>query len=230
MTSYPIVLTRTGPAVVIGGGDVAWRKVEGLLSAGVAVRVVAPELVQGLEDLAAAERIEAVRRRYRVGDLAAAGLVIAATDDRSVNEAAAREATRRGLLLNVVDDPVHSTFHAPAVVRRGPVCVAISTGGSSPSLAARLRRDLEASIGPEYGALARILGEWRGWVLKAVPVQARESLWDRLIDAMLPLLKQGREGEARRAGMNLAKAAAGAAPPEEWLTGSSVGGKEAAGE
>ena len=156
----------------------AQRKVEGLLEAGAGVLVISPELTPGLEALAAADRVRVTRRAYRAGDLAGAGVAIAATGDREVNEAVFGEARERGVPVNVVDDPAHCTFHVPAVIRRGPVTVAISTGGASPHLAARLRREVAAIVGPEYGVLARILGEWRGWILRHVPAEAREAVWD----------------------------------------------------
>ena len=215
MTSYPIVLTHLDLAVVIGGGSVAQRKVEGLLEAGAGVLVISPELTPGLEALAAGDRVRVTRRAYRAGDLAGAGVAIAATGDREVNEAVFGEARERGVPVNVVDDPAHCTFHVPAVIRRGPVTVAISTGGASPHLAARLRREVASIVGPEYGVLARILGEWRGWILRHVPAEAREAMWDGLAGAMLPLLREGREAEARRAGRELAARGRGGAAAGE---------------
>ena len=216
-TSYPLIMTGLEQAAVVGGGDVACRKVEGLLDAGVLVRVISPDLTPALRLLAVSGRITHVPRAYRSGDLEGAQLAIAATGDRAVNAAVYAEARQRGLPVNVVDDPEHCTFHVPSVIRRGPLTVTISTGGGSPRLAARLRQTLEGSIGPEYGALSEILGEWRPWVLRNVAAEARAGLWDAVIDAMLPLLRQGREAEGRLAGWELTAGATGAQPPREWL-------------
>jgi len=163
MKTYPICLVglETRRAVVVGGGVVAARKVAALLEAGAQVTVISPDLALALTALAAERRIAAIVRPYRDGDLTGAFLAIAAAGDPAVNEAVWREAERLGCLVNVVDDPAHSHFIMPAVVRRGEVTIAVSTGGASPALARRLRQKLEAEIGPEYGILAEILAELR---------------------------------------------------------------------
>jgi precorrin-2 dehydrogenase/sirohydrochlorin ferrochelatase len=149
-----------------------------------------------LETLAEAGRIIFIDRPYRRGDLAGAFLVIAATDDPAANQAVWREAERRGCLVNVVDDPAHSNFILPAVVRRGDVSVAISTGGASPALARRLRERLETLVGPEYGELADLLAELRPQLLSRFESgEARLAVALRLIDSGLPgiLQQSGRE-------------------------------------
>jgi precorrin-2 dehydrogenase/sirohydrochlorin ferrochelatase len=98
-----------------------------------------------------------------------------------------------------VDDPSHCTFHAPAVVRRGPVTVAVGTGGASPALAKHLRQEIEATVGNEYAQLAALLAELRPRVQARVPPEKRESLWRALISALLPFLRDGQETEARQA-------------------------------
>jgi len=139
-----------------------------------------------LEALVEAGRIAALNRPYREGDLAAAFLVIAATDDAEVNRAVWREADRRGCLINVVDDLAHSNFIVPAVVRRGELTLAVSTGGDSPALARRLREQLEAEIGPEYGELVALLGELRPDLLaRFAPGRARLAAALRLVDSDL---------------------------------------------
>ncbi|MEW6030151.1 MAG: precorrin-2 dehydrogenase/sirohydrochlorin ferrochelatase family protein [Chloroflexota bacterium] len=156
-------------AIVVGGGAVAARKVEGLLAAGAQVRVISPLLVPELQRMADLREIDHAPRPYRDGDLEGASLVIAATDDASVNQSVWREAERRGCLVNVVDDPEHSNFIVPAVVQRGELGIAISTGGNSPALARRMRERIEKLIGPEYGVLAELMGELRPELIASFP-------------------------------------------------------------
>jgi siroheme synthase-like protein len=147
--------------VVVGGGNVAARKVEGLLAAGARVKVISPVFIPELQSLADSGVITCCQRRYQEGDLEGAFLAIAATDETEVNHAVWTEATRRGCLVNVVDDPEHSSFILPAVLQRGDISLAVSTGGSSPALARRLRERLEKIIGPEYETLALLMAELR---------------------------------------------------------------------
>ncbi|MCI0475069.1 MAG: bifunctional precorrin-2 dehydrogenase/sirohydrochlorin ferrochelatase [Anaerolineales bacterium] len=200
MSHYPITLVDLEEgAIVVGGGAVAARKVRGLLDAGARVTVIAPQLTRELEDLVRDTRIAVIRRAYQNGDLRDARVVIAATDEPQVNQAVYDEARARGILVNVVDDPAHCTFHVPAIVRRGNLAIAISTGGASPALAKHLRAEIEKTIGAEYERLAQLLAELRPRVQARVPREHREALWRELIDAALPLLRAGREADARRA-------------------------------
>ncbi len=138
---YPVFLDlRNRPVVVIGGGRVAARKVAGLAQAGARVRVIAPRVGTAVK----AESL--VRRRYRPGDLQGAVLAFAATDDRAVNQAVAREARRRRIPVNVADSLEECTSLVPARVTRGPVQIAISTSGTNPRLAQELRKRLEAAL------------------------------------------------------------------------------------
>ena len=163
MKTYPINLIglETRRCVVVGGGAVAARKLAGLLAAGARVTVISPELSTEVESRAADRQITVLRRAYEPGDLSGAFLVIAATDDPPTNAAVWDEARQLGCLINAVDDPAHSNFILPAVVRRGEVNLAISTGGASPTLARRLREQLETQVGPEYGDLAGLMAELR---------------------------------------------------------------------
>ncbi len=171
MNTYPISLIglEARRTVVIGGGAVAARKVAGLLAAGAAVTVISPALAPELERMAEAGEVRLLRRPYQPGDLEGAFLVIAATDDPTVNHAVWAEAGRRDCLVNVVDDPAHSNFIVPAIMRRDEITLAISTGGASPALARRLRERLAAVIGPEYGVLAGLLAELRPDLLARFP-------------------------------------------------------------
>ncbi|MCS7222045.1 MAG: bifunctional precorrin-2 dehydrogenase/sirohydrochlorin ferrochelatase [Anaerolineae bacterium] len=198
MAHYPIVLTGSIVAVVIGGGQVAERKVQGLLQAGAEVKVISPCLTPALARLAQDGRIQAELRNYLPGDLVDAHLAIAATNDAAVNAAVAEEAHWRGCLINVVDDPQLSNFHVPAVIRRGKVTIGISTAGASPALARYLRRLLESLIGPEYGQLAEIFAELRPqWRARERYENTPCPGWEQLIDTALSLLRTGQLQEAR---------------------------------
>ncbi len=202
MDVYPIGLIGLSNrrTVVVGGGSIASRKVRGLLTAGAHVTVISPDLNPELRRLAAAGRVTLVERAYRAGDLAGAFIVIGATDDPAVNEAVWQEAEERGCLVNVVDDPPHCNFILPAIVRRGPVSVSISTGGSSPALARRLRERLEALIGPEYGQLAALLGELRPELLaRYKDEKARMQAAFRLVDSdLFDIIQEEGLNEARK--------------------------------
>jgi siroheme synthase-like protein len=163
MKTYPICLVglERRESVVVGGGNVAARKVKELLEAGARVTVISPALNPDLSALAENGRVAVIARPYRSGDLCNTYLAIAATDDPDVNREVWLEAEQCGCLVNVVDDPAHCHFIAPAILRRGDVTVTVSSGGTSPALARRLRERLETVIGPEYGELAALLAELR---------------------------------------------------------------------
>src|SRR5581483_10147284 len=151
MRYYPVLLDLAGrPCVVVGGGAVAEGKVPPLVAAGARVTVIAPALTPALAAQQRAGRFTHLARAYRPGDLAGAFLVIGATGDPEVNRAVHAEATERGALINVVDDPPHCGFILPSVLRRGDLVVAVSTSGSAPALAVRLRERLERELGDEY--------------------------------------------------------------------------------
>ncbi len=174
----------------------AARKVEGLLAAEAPVKVISPDLVPELQSLVDAGTITHLRRPYQDGDLEGAFLAIAATDDIMVNRAVWSEATRQGCLVNAVDDPEHSTFILPAVLQRGEMSVAVSTGGSSPALARRLREHLEEVIGPEYGTLAQLMAELRPELLASFPPgKARLQAALRVVDSNIlhVIHNQGKE-------------------------------------
>lgn len=174
----------------------AARKVEGLLAADAKVKVISPALVQELQILVDSGDIAFVQRSYQEGDLDGAFLVIAATDDFSVNKAVWLEAKNRGCLVNVVDDPQHSTFILPAILQRGEMSVAISTGGGSPALARRIRERLEEIIEPENGILTEIMAELRPELMASFPSgKARLQAALRIVDSniLYVIQHQGRE-------------------------------------
>ena len=141
---YPVILDVTGcPVLVVGGGRVALRKVEALLRAGASVHVVAPEVIEPLRELPVVVR----NRPYEPADLDDVRLAFTATDDPIINAAVAADAGHRGIWVNSADDPSHCTFTLPAVAREGPVVITVSTGGSSPALAAYLRDEIQRWLG-----------------------------------------------------------------------------------
>ena len=214
-TYYPAMLDISGRrCLVVGGGEVAARKVDPLLACGARVTVVAPEVGASIADLAASGKLEIRRRSYQPGDLEGAYLVIAASDDADVNAAAYREASRREILVNVVDDPQRCTFLVPAVVRRGDVTVAISTSGASPALAAHLRRELEQVIGPEYGPLADLLARLRPQVMRQIAdPQVRGRAWQAILASdVVELLRRGETAQAEERATQCIASASGPQP------------------
>lgn len=179
---FPIFVKLAGrPSLVVGAGAIASAKIHSLLDAGAAVTVVAPRANDEIQQLAGAGRIRFVSRIFLPGDLENIFLAIAATSDPEVNRLVFLESQRRGILCNSVDDPPHCDFYFPSVVRRGGLQVAISTAGESPSLAQRLRIELEASLDARLGEWLREIGDLRRKILAAVPSSdSRKSLLHRL--------------------------------------------------
>jgi precorrin-2 dehydrogenase/sirohydrochlorin ferrochelatase len=158
MSMYPVLLDIAGKiCVVIGGGSVAERKVQGLLESGASVRLVSPVVTSELASLAGQGRVEWRKTKYTNDDLDGAVLVFAATDDREVQALISREAEVNGQLLNVADDPGSCNFHVPATMRRGDLTLAVSTSGKSPAVAALIRQQLEEEFGPEYNTLLQVM-------------------------------------------------------------------------
>jgi len=183
VAGYPLVVELADrQCVVVGGGAVAERKVDGLLAAGAVVTVVSPTLSEGLAALAGARRIEHVGRRYRRGDLAGKVLAFVATGDRCVATAVAREGRRRGVWVNAADDPAHCDFFLPSVLRRGPLVVAVATGGASPALARAVREEIERLLPSEYAVLAETVAEVRR-ELRARGRSADAAAWSRALAA-----------------------------------------------
>ncbi len=199
--SYLVNLTLTRqPALVVGAGTIAARKIESLLEAGATVRVVAPRVSDAVARLAASGRVGLERRAYAPGDVAGARLVVAATDDEEVNAAISRDATAAGVLVNVVDRPALCTFTIPAVVRRGALTLAVATEGQCPACARAIREELEDRYGPEYDAVLQLLGRARdrlraaGWDSPRVH-RALADLWRAgIVDSV----RQGDEARIRR--------------------------------
>jgi uroporphyrin-III C-methyltransferase/precorrin-2 dehydrogenase/sirohydrochlorin ferrochelatase len=148
---YPVMLDLSGrPVLVVGGGEVALRKIEGLLAEGARLTVIAREAIPAVEALERRGAIELRRRSYRRGDAAGFALVLAATDDRAANGQVFQEAREAGAWVNVADDPRRCTFHLPARVRRGALQLAVASAGGAPFVSRRLRQLLERRFGPEW--------------------------------------------------------------------------------
>jgi siroheme synthase-like protein len=198
---YPVFIELKGRRViVIGGGRVAEGKVEGLLAAEAEVTLVAPSLTPALQAHASNGRIRHEAREYRDDDLDAKGydLCFVATDNGAINARIAADAREAHVMVNAADDPVNCDFILPAVVRRGDVVIAASTGGTSPALARRLREELTAFLDEDYEPLATLLGDVRA-ELRARGLRVDAETWSRALDARLrALVAQRRLDEARR--------------------------------
>jgi precorrin-2 dehydrogenase / sirohydrochlorin ferrochelatase len=187
--------------VVVGGGDVGLEKVEGLLACDAQVVLVAPEAHPQLEALALDGSIEWLRREYRPEDLDGTFMVIAATSDTDVNIAVFADAERRAMLVNVVDVPPLCNFILPAIVRTGPLAIAISTAGASPALAKRMKAQIAAEYGEPYARLAVLLNEARGWAKGTLPTyQDRKAFFEGIVNGRpdpVELLRDGDEHGVR---------------------------------
>jgi len=170
--------------LVVGGGEIGLEKVEGLLACDGDVTVIAPEAGPELELLASEGSIRWERREYAgPGDLEGIFMVIAATDDSEVNISVYDDAERRAMLVNVVDVPPLCNFILPAIVRSGPLAIAISTAGASPALAKRMKREIEAQFGASYARLAVLLNEARGWAKGTLPTyQDRKAFFEEIVN------------------------------------------------
>lgn len=195
MGFYPVTLDLGGKlCLVVGGGSVAERKVKSLLACDALVRLVSPELTPLLRDLGGGSSVEIRLGCYRESDLDGVALVVCATDDSGINRLVATDCTARNLPVNVVDQPELCSFFVPAVVRRGDLTIAVSTGGKSPLLARRIREDLEHSYGEQFGEFLELLSQYRQKVLREIPEQGkkRDTLENMVSAEILALLTDNR--------------------------------------
>ena len=189
MPYYPILVDLKGKDVlVVGGGSVAQRKIKTLLEYGAVVNVVSrqltPELNRYLED----GKIKFLGEEFTESYLNDVFMVIASTDDASLNHRISQEASKKGLLINAVDQPPDCNFIVPAILRRGDLLIAVSTSGKSPALAKKIRKDLEDQFGPEYGTLLVIMGNLRKEVLsKGLSQDENSRIFHDIVDS--PILE-----------------------------------------
>jgi siroheme synthase-like protein len=168
--------------LVVGGGDVGLEKVEGLLACDADVILVAPEAHRALQQLAREGSIRWQRREYESSDLDGCLIAIAATDDSEANIRVSEDAEQRAMLINVVDVPPLCNFILPAIVRTGPLAVAISTAGASPALAKRMKREIGELFGEPYALLAILLNDARGWAKGTLPTyQDRKQFFESIV-------------------------------------------------
>jgi len=220
-TFYMAALDLTGrPCLVVGAGPVGLEKIEGLLAVGARVTVIAPDALPAVRALAAEGSLEWHARRYETADLPRFFLVVAATSDTDLNVGIFRDAEQRNMLVNVVDVPPLCNFILPAIVRAGPIAIAISTSGASPALAKRLKREIAEQFGTSHARLAELLNGLRGWAKDTFATyEERKVFFEELVNGdpdPIALLRAGDEAavlaliESRQAAAEAALDAAGA--------------------
>jgi len=231
MRYFPLFVDLQGqPVLVVGGGAVAERKIRLLLAAGAEVAVAAPRLTRQLRAWANEGRLRHVGDAYAAAQVDGKRLVFAATGDNAVNQAVFRDAESRGVLVNTVDDVTHCRFISPAVIERGPVQIAISTGGASPVLARRLRSRIEALLPAGLGGVAEAARSLRSRVKRLLPAAARKRFWERVMaDANLLRWSTMRPERVRiemdrvLQGLRTSRGGDAAAPGRVYLVGAGPG-------
>jgi precorrin-2 dehydrogenase / sirohydrochlorin ferrochelatase len=187
--------------LVVGGGDVGLEKVEGLLACDGDVVLVSPDAIEPLRRLADESSIRWEPREYRPEDLEGTFMAIAATGDSDVNIGVYEDAERRAMLVNVVDVPPLCNFILPAIIRTGPLAIAISTAGASPALAKRIRDEIADEYGEPYARLAILLNDVRGWAKGSLPTyQDRKAFFESIVNGEpdpVDLLRRGDEQAVR---------------------------------
>ena len=192
---YPVCLDiKDKLCVVVGGGEVALRKVQGLLAAKARIRVISPEVEPELAVLAGEGKVDWQRKTYAPEDLGQSLLVFAATDDPATQQLVCRQAARAGQLVNVADDPACCNFQVPACLRRGDLTIAIATNGKSPAAAAMIRGRLEAEFGPEYEVLLNLMALVRRQVAARDHPQAqRKKIYKKILhDDIVEWIRKGK--------------------------------------
>ncbi len=203
--------------LIVGGGTVAVRKVEMLMRYGARLAVVSPEFASEILERERNGLLTTKRKRYETSDVEGATLVIAATSDPATNTQVAADCRTRRIPVNVVDLPDLGDFLVPAVIEKGSVQIAISTGGQSPALARRLKADLDRQVGPEYAEINDLFGSLREAAKTALPTDAdRKRFFDGILAAgVLELLREGRRPEAFAAATQACQSAG--VEISEWL-------------
>jgi siroheme synthase-like protein len=195
---YPVFLEmKDRRCVVIGGGAVAERKVEGLVAVGANVTVISPAITNGLRELLTQGAIRHVAREYQTGDRAGYDLVFVATDNSEINAVVSNEARSLRIWVNSADDPDHCDFILPAVIRRGDLAVAVSTGGVSPAVTRAIREELDQYVSADYASFVQIAGEVRR-ELREKSVSPGAGAWNRALKGdFRRLIKEGRPEQAK---------------------------------
>ena len=196
---YPIYIDiEDRSVVIIGGGQVCARKAETMMKYGARVTVVSPEFTEEIERWGREEKLALKRKSYDESDLDGANIVIASTDVQRVNEKIAADCRRRRIPVNVVDVTPLCEFIVPAIMEKGSIQVAISTGGKSPALARTLKKDLQRMIGPEYAEVNDVLGTLREGAKDVLPTDVdRKDFFDGILArGILDMLREGRRKDA----------------------------------
>lgn len=199
---YPVILNiEDRLCIVVGGGEVALRKVRALVEKGAVVRIIAPDAVVQIKEMVEKDEVEWEQRLYESGDLEGALLAVAATDDQQINREVRHEAYTRRVPVNIVDDPEGSDFHVPSFFEDGPLLVAVSTRGSSPAVARTLRRAIQEWMGPEFSRSLEIVGAFRERLKQEIhDPKERVRFWERGIDAeMIDLMREGDADKVKKA-------------------------------
>lgn len=201
MKFYPVYLDlRERPCLIVGGGRVAERKALSLLETGADVRIVSPTLTPKLQELCRSGKISHTAKLFEDKDITGAFLVIAATDFPGVNSGIGKLCRKKQVLVNVAAPPEESSFIVPSVLERGDLVIAVSTSGSSPALARKIREELQNCYGPEYDLFLQKMALLRDRLMEEVPDEpARRRIFEAVVDSdVLGLLKQGKVHEADR--------------------------------
>ena len=196
---YPIYIDiEDRNVVIVGGGNVCARKAETMMKYGARVTIVSPEFTAEMEQWARDGVLAIRRKEYEEKDLDGASMVIASTDDQCVNGRVARDCRRRKIPVNVVDVTHLCEFIVPAIVERGSIQIAVSTGGKSPALARTLKEDLQKFVGPEYDEINQVLGTLRKGAKKTLPTDVdRKRFFDAIIaEGVIEMVRDGRRREA----------------------------------
>ena len=181
---YPIFLDLSGKNVrVVGGGKVAQRKIAALLKLGVKIFVTSIQFDPKILGLAREKKISIVKRGFKAADLKNMDLVFCATNDSKINLQVSRECQKRGIWVNVADQPALCSFIVPSIVRRGEVAIAVSTGGASPALAKFLRKKIEKAVGPQFGVAAKTLKKFRKKIVK-IPLTRRRKMISKILEEL----------------------------------------------
>ena len=198
LKNYPITLKLTGkPVVVIGGGKVAERKIHNLLDTGAIITVISPTITATIQSWLVTVKINWKKKYYEDDDIEDAFLIIAATDDRTVNQQVLK-ASRKHQLINVVDDPEGSNFHVPSTLHRGKLSISVSTSGASPGLAKKIVTELSSKYDEYYEEYLDFLYETRKYIqINILNPDVKRALLSQLLDEPFPSLSREQQYERR---------------------------------